>query len=165
MRDLPEFLKNVINKVEAVKCQSCKRKFGDKDLIGVGIHKSLANPKIEVMFLEMMCSSCNKESLFEIDEMSVLDFAFNVVYEMEKNEEGSIDKFLRPDNEKETPMPNNNNERKLPRQSRPRTKIRKKDLADTKRLLENMETMGELLLSMGMKPEDIKKYLKNEKNK
>jgi len=155
MKEVPEFLKNIINNSKDIACKHCDYNLSDNSLLSIGVRKSLSNKPIEVFFVEMKCPSCKKETLFELEKMTIIDLALHVIYDADEETE-DVEFLSDKKHEKPNKLSDISNRDRHPIRSH----ITKKNISDINNFLDNALDINDLLLHMGENPEN----LKNEHN-
>ena len=153
MQDLPLWIEEFIRK-EKPTCINCDRVLMLKNLISVGIQRN-AKVKKDKLCLGMNCSECGELTLFEIKEMGLLDLAYDVWEEASDN---------MPEDDFEPPSKNKSDNKKSSgkmssRNKKSKSKITIKETHDIKRFLNNIKYHEDMLIAMGMTPEEIDKFV------
>lgn len=153
MKDVPEWITRIIE-TEDLYCNKCKDLFKRNNLISVGIQQSSMEPHDDKLCVGMFCSVCREITIFELKDMSLVEFAFEI---LEKETEPR-------DNRKPSSKMMEQNifsdirGRKKRKSVSNKSKITKKDLNEAVRFLRNIKTHEEFLVAMGMSPEQISQY-------
>ena len=163
MKDLPSWIRKILNS-DNLTCGRCDKIFSRKELISVGIQKSSRKPHKEILFIGIACDICGEMTIFELQEMSLLNLAFEIIEE--QTEEFTNKKKRELDNEM-----SNNSIRKRPGQSNNRqqsnqqnqqkiitSKITRKEIKEDVRILNNIKYHEDFLVALGMSLDDIEKY-------
>ncbi len=158
MKYLPSWIIDLLEKGE-MKCYNCERKFNGNSILAVGIKKGIENNKIEALFVDLRCTNCNKSATFEIANHTLQDLAYNILDEMEvqvEDEEiSSPIKRIKKVSSESIP-----NKRKIIK-----SKITRKEIKEHVDFLESAKTHEEILIAMGMSPEEIEFYNIKKDNK
>ena len=158
MNNLPQWIKKIL-KEEKLTCGKCGRVFEPQELLSVGIQKSSKNASKEVLALSIFCKPCDEMTIFEIQEMTLLDLSFDVLSEQSEKQIENAKKEL--DEEMGIVSKSKPEPKPKPRSSiskKPRSKITLKEIRDTVKFLNEIDTHDDLLLAMGMSLEEIEKY-------
>lgn len=153
MKDIPEWIIK-ITETDELYCNKCKDIFRKDNLISIGIQQSGMEPHDDKLCVGMFCSKCREITIFELKDMSLVEFAFEIL-ERETDPKDSKkynNKTTKQDMFKEI---KGRKKRKLISN---RSKITKKDLNEAVRFLRNVKTHEEFLVAMGMSPEQINQY-------
>ena len=158
MKDLPSWIEKILNS-DNLTCGRCDKNFSRKELISVGIQKSSRKPHKEILFIGIACDECGEMTIFELQEMSLLNLAFEII---EEQAEEYTDKRKRElDNEikstrkrpEQQNKQNNHQQQKIIR-----SKITRKEIKDDVRILNNLKYHEDFLVALGMSLDDIEKY-------
>jgi len=85
MKNIPVRIKAFFSK-NNIKCNKCKHIFSIDDLKAISIRNSFINKKKEVLSVEVFCPECKNITFFELVEMNLIDFSFEVLSEIENKE-------------------------------------------------------------------------------
>ncbi len=154
MKDLPHWVKKILNN-DNLTCGVCDKVVSLKDLFSMGIQKSSVKPFREVLFIGIVCKHCKEMTLFELKEMTLLDFAFEILEEQSKSQAKSSKKKL---DKKMKVTSNDKNVKKT------KSKITLKEIKNSVSFLNQIETHDDFLIALGMSIEQIESY-KIKKNK
>ena len=155
MKDLPNWVKKVLEK-DNLTCGVCNKHVGLKDLLSVGIQKSAKKPHKEVLAVGLTCRDCKEMTIFEMNEMTLLDLAFEILEEQSKVQ----DTQNRKDLDQELGVTNN---KKFNRATR--SKITMKEIKKSVTLLNKLETHDDFLMALGMSLEEIESYKLKKRKK
>ena len=140
MKEVPKWVSDIIETTNLL-CAKCQNPFNVNNLISIGIQESSLVPHDDVLCFGMSCKKCNEIIIFEIKEMNLIEFAFGVI---EKETDPKENTLRAPDRKKSF----------VARKS----KITQKEVNDHVKFLNNIKTHEDLLVAMGISPEDINKY-------
>jgi hypothetical protein len=149
MQEIPEWIIKVIGS-EAMSCRSCNSNFTINNLISIGIQESSTPPHRDYLCIGFFCMKCKEMIIFELREMTLIDFAFeiidqetsNEIHKSEDDKKSSLGQFI---NKKESKIK--------------KSKITVKEIAEAKKFLElKCNTHEDFLIAMGMTPNEIKEY-------
>tara|TARA_Y100000310_G_scaffold57488_2_gene52694 strand:+ start:27195 stop:27749 length:555 start_codon:yes stop_codon:yes gene_type:complete len=175
MRDIPQWILKTL-KDDKLLCRKCEDSMNAKNIRACGIRRSYKNAKKEVLFLEIWCLTCEELAIYEIEDMSLIEFSFEIIEEMERQSEdehmdAEIDKhmskkddFLFSDTEERPPRLKKEN---LPNKKKKRSKITQKEIKDVVTFLNNSGKTryhDEFLIELGMSPDEIDSYKLKRKN-
>lgn len=163
MKDLPSWIKRILIS-DNLTCGRCDKVFSHKELISVGIQKSSRKPHKEVLFIGIACNICGEMTIFELQEMSLLNLAFEIIEE--QTEEHTDKKKRELDNEmdnsnikKRPGQPNNQRQNNHHQQQKIiKSKITLKEIKEDVRILNNIKYHEDFLVALGMSLDDIEKY-------
>ena len=147
MRDLPNWIKKVLNN-DDLTCGACNKPVSLKDLFSVGIQKGSKKPYKEVLAIGLICKDCKEMTIFELNDMTLLDLAFEILEEQSKYQ----DNKNREDLDKEMGIEQENKLQKI------RSKITSKEIKKSVALLNELKTHDDFLFALGMSWEEIDSY-------
>lgn len=156
MKNLPHWIQDIIDS-NNLTCGRCNQIFYLKDLFSIGIEKSSKNPHKDVLFLGMICKKCGEMTNFELQEMSLIDLAFEVLEEQssaqteKKKKELDCELGITAGDQNDSP-------KKIKEASHNRSKITLKEIKDHSDFLKKIETDDQLLGAMGMSIDEMEKY-------
>ena len=151
MQEVPNWIFKVIE-MEKLKCRECKSLFTSKNLMSISIQESSQPPHKDFLCIGLFCRDCRELMIFELKEMSLVDFAFDIVDQETSN------KIKKKDDE-EVPAILNNSKKKIGKKRRKRSRITNKEVNEIKKFLKPKDlTHDEFLIAMGMSPDEIEKY-------
>ena len=145
MKDLPSWVKEVLDN-KNLSCGKCNKVFALKDLCSVGIERSSKNKEKNVLFLGIICENCGETTNFQLQEMTLLDLAFEVLEEQSKEQTDKTKKEL----DAEMGI---KKRQKVKRNVR--SKITLKEIKDHADFLKTVKTHDEFLLALGMSLDEI----------
>lgn len=183
MNDIPAWIIAFLRK-KTIKCGLCHSEFGEDSLISVGIQESVADANKEMLTIGLYCKKCHEITLAEIKEMSLVDLSIEIL-ENEENEdddeenskedeaysdgyndgydEGYGDGYGEGDSNKypnieykEDKVDNSKSKNKKPKES----KISQKEIKDLSNFLKTISSHDEMLMAMGLSPEEIEHFKK-----
>ncbi len=171
MKDLPSWIRKILNS-DNLTCGRCDKIFSRKELISVGIQKSSRKPHKEILFIGIACDICGEMTIFELQEMSLLNLAFEIIEE--QTEEFTNKKKRELDNEmsnnsiRKRPGQPSNNQQQSNRQNNQQnqqnqqkiitSKITRKEIKEDVKILNNIKYHEDFLVALGMSLDDIEKY-------
>jgi hypothetical protein len=154
MKDIPEW---IIRMVEAdnLYCNKCRKTLRVENIISMGIHESSVEPHDDKLCVGVSCPECKDVTIFELKDMSLIEFAFEI-----------LDKGTKPDKPKKkvkdkgTDILKELSGRKPARKRivNKKSKITKKEVNEVRRFLDGAKTHEDVLVAMGMSPDQISKY-------
>jgi hypothetical protein len=158
MKDIPAWVMSIIE-TENLRCNKCKTAFKKTNLISIGIQESSLHPHNDKLCIGMYCAACKEITIFEIKNMSLVEFAFEILEretepETEpepENKHQSKRNTVKNSVLKETNEVKNKLEYK-------KSKITKQEIAESVRFLKSIKTHEDFLVAMGMSPEQICQY-------
>jgi len=153
MKDIPEW---IIRMVEAdnLYCNKCRKTLRVGHVISMGIHESSVDPYDDKLCVGVSCPECKEVTIFELKEMSLIEFAFEILDKGTRPEklQKKVDK--RTDILKDLTGANSDQKRRISKKS----KITKKEVNEVVRFLNGAKTHEDVLIAMGMSPDQISKY-------
>ena len=149
MKNLPAWIKKILDS-ENLTCGRCDNSFDKEELVSIGIQKSSRSPQKEILFIGIVCNKCKEMTIFELQEMTLLDLSVEVLEE--QSESYSRKKKKELDKEIGT----KNNSRNKPRIIR--SKITRKEIKDSVNFLNNINNHEEFLVALGMSLDEIEGY-------
>ena len=154
MKDIPEWIIKLV-KTSSLCCNKCKDRLGVDYLISIGIQNSSIEPHDDTLCIGMYCAVCREITIFELKEMSLVEFAFEI---LEKETEPKK-KFVN----KQESSTKSNMLKELGRggqgqKSLHKSKITRKEINESVRFLQGVKTHEEFLVAMGLSPEQICRY-------
>ena len=149
MQEIPNWIIKVIEK-EKLGCRNCNKRFNVDNLTSISIQESTRPPHKDYLCIGLYCGDCKDLILFEIKEMSLIDFAFEIL------DQETSDK-IRKRSKDDTPALAKSEKKK--NRKRKKSNITSKEVAEAKKFLETEDlTHEEFLIALGMLLEQIKKY-------
>ena len=155
MKNIPKWIELILEE-ESFYCPICKEGFDRRGIVSVGIRVSLRNVKKEVLFILYLCSKCKKVIDLEFGEMTMEDFALNILDELNENEINE-EKNKKPFREDYNFIVNNSLE-ESGKNKKIKSKITYKEIKDIKKALDSVKTHEEFLFLLGFTEEDINEY-------
>lgn len=156
MRDLPNWIKKVLDN-DDLTCGACNKIVSLKDLFSVGIQKGSKKPHKEVLAIGLICEFCKEMTIFELNDMTLLDLAFEILEEQSKTHDNKnrkdLDKEMGIEDDKN--VKNDKNDKKF---KRTKSKITSKEIKKTVTFLNELKTHDDFLLALGMSWEEIDSY-------
>jgi hypothetical protein len=152
MKEVPAWIIKVIE-IEKLECRNCNRIFGVVDLMSVGIQESSKAPYQDTLCIGLFCSKCKELVIFELKEMSLLHFAFEIL-EQETETRDPSDKKSKPIDKKNSSSENKSKRKKRVKKS----KITAKEVKESVKFLKEAKSHEEFMLAMGMSFEELQKY-------
>ncbi len=153
MKDIPKWVTDIVE-TDSLRCNKCKDRIGVDCLISIGVQESSVEPHNDKLCIGMYCSDCKEITVFELKEMSLVEFAFEILERETKPRKGG--KVLKKITAKRDVLKELSGGKK--RKIAPKSKITKREISEIVRFLKNAETHEEVLVAMGMSPEQIEKY-------
>lgn len=173
MKNLPDWIKRILTD-ENLSCGRCNNLFKYEDLLSIGIQKSSDKKVKEVLFIGIICKKCREMTIFELQEMSLLDLSIEILGEQTEKEIDRKKEELDDEINKKKNNENRENKKEIIKSKKVknvRSRITKEEIKDIKDFLNSkdyfkVENYDDLLIAMGMCPEEIDKYkLKKKKRK
>ncbi len=158
MLDLPMWLLRHIEK-DNFKCPSCSVKFLKGGINIVGIKKAHRDDCKSVLFLEYKCHNCQEITMIELYEMSVLEFASEILSDLEDQSYVGMkqEKYNSSVNRKRT------GRRKARKRTSPKSKITKDEIKEVIGMIKKCDTwidwLGEIGAPMRYATPDDEKHI------
>ena len=161
MQEIPKWIIKVIE-MEKLECRNCKKKFEADNLMSISIQESSNPPHKDYLCIGLYCRTCKELIIFELKEMSLIDFAFETLDQETSN------KIQKRSMVGEPSILDSSDDHKVKRRRKKSTgkksKITLKEVDDVRKFLKPKDLpYAEFLIALGMLPEEIKKY--NYKNR
>lgn len=151
MQEIPKWIIKVIE-IEKLKCRGCDRKFKGDNLMSISIQESSRPPHNDYLCIGLFCSSCKDLMLFELKEMSLIDFAFEIL------DQETSDKIKKKSKDDIPAIAKIEHKRTRKRKSK-KGNITRKEVIEARNFLKPKNLSHEdFLIALGMLPEEIKKY-------
>jgi len=148
MQEVPKWIFKLID-VEDLKCRGCGRVFVSHDLMSIAIQESSQPPHKDFLCIGLFCDKCNELMIFELKEMSLVEFAFDIV---DQETSQKIKKKRKKDIPAMSDMP-------IRKKRRKKSKITLREINEIKKFLKPKNlTNVDILIAMGMSPNEIDKY-------
>jgi len=151
MQEIPNWIVKVVE-TEKLECRNCKMVFSVDNLMSISVQESSKSPHKDTLCIGLYCHDCKELMIFELKEMSLIDFAFEILDQETSNK---IQKKSKDD----SPALANKSGKKRIKRINSKSKITRKEVDDIKKFLGDKNlSHEEFLIALGMLPEDIKKY-------
>lgn len=153
MQEIPNWIIKVIE-VEKLKCKDCSKKFSSDNLMTISIQESGRPPHKDYLCIGLYCSKCDELMVFELKEMSLIDFAFEILDQetsdkIKKKSRDAIPAYTKPENKKVVKR----------KRKRKKSSITRQEVLEARKFLEPEDLpYEEFLIALGMQPAEIKKY-------
>lgn len=160
MQEIPNWIIKVIEK-ESLKCRGCKEELNIDNLISISIQESSKPPHKDYLCIGLYCIKCKKLIIFEIKEMSLIDFAFEILDQetsdkIKKKSKDDVSAFMKSTDTYFDPPPANKTRRK---KTNKKSNITLKEIEKARNFLKPKDLLHEdFLLALGFLPEEIEKY-------
>ena len=151
MQHIPSWIIKVV-KDEKLTCSRCKKLFKVDDLMSIGIQESSRSPYNDTLCIGMFCPTCKDLTIFELKEMSLIEFAFEVVEQETDNKIGK-----RSQRTSSSMLRQSSSVSKKKKGLKQKSKITSKEIRDCVKFLRD-HNHEDFLISLGMSMEEIKKY-------
>ena len=159
MKDLHSWIRKILNS-ENLTCGKCDKLFSKRELASIGIQKSSRKPYKEILFIGIICKECGEMTIFELQEMTLLDLAFEILEEQSESHSNQKKKELDKEiNNSKNNIKNNNQPKVI------RSKITRKEIKDSVNFLQNNKYHEDFLVALGMSLDEIDKYKIKKKRK
>lgn len=155
MKNIPQWILEVVE-TDNLYCNKCRKTMRVKNLTSIGIQESSIAPHNDKLCIGLSCDDCKDMTIFELREMDLIEFAFELL----EKETDAPKKKISKSKEKEKDILKDLSEDK-PRKRRSVTKhskITKKEISDVARFLKSVKTHEEFLVAMGLSPGQISEY-------
>jgi len=163
MKEIPKWIIKVIER-EKLNCRHCKKNFNVDNLMSIGIQESSRSPYGDYLCIGMFCTVCKELLIFELKEMTLIDFAFEILDQETSNK---IKKNIKKDEQSQSEQSEQSDQlikKKARRKSTDKSNITSKEITEVRNFLKDKNLLHEeFLIALGMSPEEIKTY--NYKNR
>jgi hypothetical protein len=150
MQEIPNWIIKVVE-MEKLRCKTCDARFHGDNLMSISIQESSRSPHKDYLCIGLYCGECKELMLFELKEMSLVEFAFEIL------DQETSDK-IRKKSKDDVPAIAKK-EKKTRKRKRKKGNITRKEVAEARKFLESEDlSHEEFLIALGMLPEEIKKY-------
>ena len=78
MKDIPQWVIKIVE-TDSLYCNKCKKIMKKDNLISIGIQESSIEPYCDKLCIGLHCNECKDMTIFEIKEMSLIEFAFEIL--------------------------------------------------------------------------------------
>lgn len=153
MQEIPNWIIKVIE-MEKLECKTCSKQFDDDNLMAISIQESSRPPHKDYLCIGLYCVKCEELMLFELKEMSLIDFAFEIL------DQQTTDK-IKKKSKNDVPAVARSETKKTKKRKRKRKKgnITRSEVLEVRKFLKPKDLLHEeFLIALGMLPEEIKKY-------
>ena len=151
MQEIPKWIFKVIE-MEDLKCRECKKIFTSDNLMSISIQESSHPPHRDFLCIGLFCKKCKELMIFELKEMSLVEFASDIVDQEISN---NIEKKVK----NKMPAITGDSNGTSTKKRRKKSKITLKEINEIKKFLKPKNlTQEELLIAMGMSPVEIEQY-------
>lgn len=153
MQEIPNWIIKVIE-MEKLKCKDCNKKFSSDNLMTISIQESSRPPHKDYLCIGLYCSKCDELMVFELKEMSLIDFAFEILDQetsdkIKKKSKNDAPAYAKSDNKKAVKR----------KRKRKKSSITRKEVLEARSFLEPEDLpYEEFLIALGMLPAEIEKY-------
>ena len=150
MKEVPNWIYKVIE-MEDLGCRVCKKEFTEDNLMSISIQESSQPPHKDFLCIGLFCPDCKELMIFELKEMSLVDFAFDIVDQETSNK-------IKKSSDGSPAFSKKTNKKTEKSKKVKKSKITLKEINDIKSFLKKDLTHDQFLIAMGMSPQEIKKY-------
>lgn len=156
MKDIPKWILNIVD-TNTLYCQKCKEVLREGDIASIGIQESSVAPHDDKLCVGMICSSCKDMTIFELKEMSLIELSFEILEGETKPKKS--EKIVRKSKKKDILEDLSGIKKKKKKKKRSaKSKITEKEQNEVRRFLKKAKTHEEVLVAMGMSPDQIAQY-------
>lgn len=148
MQQIPSWIMKII-KDEKLTCNRCKGRFKVDNLMSIGIQESSREPHNDTLCIGMFCPGCKDLTIFELKEMALIEFAFEIMEQetddkIKKRSKKSSPAILKKPSLTPTPVDQ-------------KSRITLRDVQETAKFLET-HNHEDCLSAMGFSKKEIEKY-------
>ena len=155
MEQVPKWIFKLID-VEGLRCRGCNKVFISSDLMSISIQESSQPPHKDFLCIGLYCHDCEELMIFELKEMSLVEFAFDIV------DQETTHKIKKKSKKDILNTFNNFSQKKR----RKKSKITLREINEIKEFLKPSDLKHvDLLTAMGMSLSEINKYNFKKGNK
>lgn len=152
MQEIPNWIIKVVE-MEKLKCKTCDVRFHGDNLTSISIQESSRFPHSDYLCIGLYCGKCEELMLFELKEMSLIEFAFEIL------DQETSDKIKKKSKDDVPAIAKIENKKTRKRRKRKKGNITRKEVLEVRKFLEPEDlSHEEFLIALGMLPEEIKKY-------
>ena len=156
MQEIPNWIIKVID-MEKIRCKNCDKQFSADNLMSISIQESSKPPHKDYLCIGLYCNKCKELMIFELKEISLVEFAFEILDQetsdkIQKKSKNNIPAFKDSDRVSE--------KKRATRKKRiKKSSITKREITEVRKFLrQDGLTHEEFLVALGMLPEEISKY-------
>lgn len=156
MQEIPNWIIKVID-MEKIRCKNCDKQFSADNLMSISIQESSKPPHKDYLCIGLYCGKCKELMIFELKEISLVEFAFEILDQetsdkIQKKSKNNIPAFKDSDRVSE--------KKRATRKKRiKKSSITKREITEVRKFLrQDGLTHEEFLVALGMLPEEISKY-------
>lgn len=152
MQEIPKWIIKVIE-IEQLSCRNCNKNFDVNNLMSISIQESSRSPHKDYLCIGLYCKICKELLLFELKEMTLIDFAFEILDQETSN------KIKKQSKDDIPALLSESSKKKIKKVVSKKSKITRKEIDDIKKFLKPKDlSHEEFLIALGMLPEEIEKY-------
>lgn len=159
MQNIPRWLQAAL-KTTKLKCHKCDKIFNCNHLRAIGVRDSYQKKDVETLFVELMCLNCSEMTLFELKDMTLIELSYEIMDDLEIPPEDVVKREKMDLGEE---LDHKITKGHFMKKKRKRSKITLKEIKESAKFLENVDTHEEFLIAIGLSPEDIDKYNMKDK--
>ncbi len=158
MKNIPEWVIKIVE-TNDLSCNKCKKVMKTNNLISIGVQESAVDPHHDKLCIGLNCPDCREMTIFELKDMSLIEFAFELLDKETQNKKSEKKSIQKRDVLKELVGEMQPSEMQPRRRSaKKKSKITKKEVNEVVRFLKATKTHEEFLVAMGLSPEQISEY-------
>jgi len=156
MQEIPNWIIKVIDS-EKIGCKNCKKDFNANNLMSISIQESSKPPHKDYLCIGLYCAECKELMIFELKEMSLVEFAFEIL------DQETSDKIKKKSKD-DTPAFKSSNQtgskkNVAVRKKDEKSSITQNDVVEARNFLKPKDLPHEeFLIALGMLPKEIRKY-------
>ena len=162
MNNVPHWMLSALKSTK-LRCHKCHNIFNSSQLRALGIRDSYHEEGKETLFIELICSKCSEMTLYELQDMSLVELAFDILDDIEedvdiiqKEKHGSSIEELSINEDKSGLSKKKIIKKKISKINK--SKISLKEIKDSVKLLQSLKTHEDFLIELGYSPEEIEKF-------
>ena len=140
-----EFPKWFDEQLQFLQCPNCKKSVKKKNIIAEGLRVSMVDDKNTAFFVEYKCPNCDITTTLELGDMSLEDFALEIL------DRSTCD------------INDDDDETMAPVTKAVRSKITRKEVDIAKEMIEKSPDHYDFMMNIGLTPEKIEEYNKENK--
>jgi hypothetical protein len=156
MKDIPDWIVRMVE-ADNLYCNKCRKTLKVEHIISMGVHESSVEPYDDKLCIGVSCPDCKDVTIFELKEMTLVEFAFEILdkgTKPSKPKKKIKDSSVGDDILKEMIGKKPTRKKSVNKKS----KITKKEVNEVRRFLNSAKTHEDVLVAMGLSPEQISKY-------
>lgn len=154
MQEIPKWINKIIRE-EDLTCSKCDVVFEIDNLISIGIQESTQSPHNDTLCIGIYCSKCKELTIFELKEMTLVEFAFEILGQEAEQSGRPAPKMKRKKRKASSILKRADGEA---RRKKKKSKITRGEIQKDVSFLNSIEYHEEFLIALGFSLEQIDRY-------